>query len=440
MASCNSTDILATAYRNGYAKLSSRDLMVSAIASACSTCNAQPLIEAAIGLGYLKLSEFDAAMCIAESLCSSPGVTAAPAPTILKLAMQDHLAAMSRRDLDGVIAALLCKMTNPPCVTPSTPGTPAAFSTLNNILKISWSQPPNSGSLILNYTVSYGTTQGGPYASTVTVPAMTKQAILNGLTSGTTYYFVVKANSFSGCSSANSAEGSATTGGAPPSNGLLNSLTHYWTLDVLGAGTYADSLGTYAITASGGVVVNPALINAGFAGSGGNLLFTGSGVDATWQFGPGVSLTMQIWFSPAAFGTGFAGQNSGVAASSAWFLSTDAGGVVTLQVWCSDATTKSIVLGTLNLGVWNQVIAGYDSTNKLAFGSINNGARATVATTADLNQVNTTNVGFLRAAVGGNGNGSLDEIGWWKGRVLSTANVTTLYNGGAGLPFSSFQP
>lgn len=109
----------------------------------------------------------------------------------------------------------------PPCVTPTAPGQPSAFSALNNILKISWTQPANSGSLIQSYTLSYGTTQGGPYTASVTVQAGTKQAILNGLTAGTTYYFVVTANSFSGCSSANSAEGSAATTGTPALDPLV---------------------------------------------------------------------------------------------------------------------------------------------------------------------------------------------------------------------------
>lgn len=112
--------------------------------------------------------------------------------------------------------AQVTSRSTPPCVTPTAPGQPSAFSTLNNILKISWTQPANSGSLIQSYTVSYGTTQGGPYTSTKTVQAGTKQAILTGLSSGTTYYFVVTANSFAGCSSAASTEGNATTSGTPP--------------------------------------------------------------------------------------------------------------------------------------------------------------------------------------------------------------------------------
>ena len=442
MASCNSTDLLATAYRQGYAKLSDRDLRVAAIAALCSSCNAQPLIELAISDGYLKLSAHEVAMCIAKALCASPGATGAPAPTILALAMQNHLAAMSRRDLDAVVTAVLCARTNPPCITPTAPVLAGLTNspTDGTILQATWKQLGNAGSLITGYTVFWGTTSGVYTSNSGVLPPQPHQYTITGLTPGTNYFVAVVANTnIAGCQSVNSNERSNSTSGSPPSNTLLQSLTHYWKLDG-GVVPYPDSQGTYNITTSGGTAGNAALINEGFTGSAGNLLFTGSGVDATWQFGVGVSLTMQIWFKPAAFNSGFAGQYDGTQAGSAWFLSTDAGGVVTLQVFCSDATNKSVVIGTLNLNQWNQVIAGYDATNKIAFGSVNAGARATVATTADLNQNAATNVGFLRAAAGGNGNGELDEIGWWKGRVLSTANVTTLYNGGAGLPYGSFQP
>lgn len=102
----------------------------------------------------------------------------------------------------------------PPCVTPTTPNAPTVFQALDNILKISWTQPANTGSLIMSYTVSYGTTSGGPYTNTITVHV--KQAVLNGLSAGTTYYFIVTSNSFAGCSSAASAQGSGTTTGSPP--------------------------------------------------------------------------------------------------------------------------------------------------------------------------------------------------------------------------------
>lgn len=128
----------------------------------------------------------------------------------------------------------------PPCVTPTAPSQPSAFSTLDTILKISWTQPANSGSLIQSYTVSYGTTQGGPYTATKTVQAGTKQAILTGLSSGTTYYFVVVANSFTGCSSANSAEGSAATTGTPPVDPAVTS----WTQRVINNGGGAVSNNT----------------------------------------------------------------------------------------------------------------------------------------------------------------------------------------------------
>lgn len=242
---CNTSDILGTAYRTGYAKLSARDLKVAAIAAACSTCNAQPLIEGAIGNGYLKLTEYETAMCIANALCSSPGATGAPAPIALAAAMQNHLASMSRRDLDAVITAVLCKQTNPPCVTPSAPLNPTAKVTTATTILVTWNQLPNAGSLILGYTVKWGTVSG-VYPNTATVAAIPKSYTITGLTAGTQYFFVVVANSFSGCSSANSAESSATTTGAVACSAASQAFVAAWVATVVANGGAAPSAATQA--------------------------------------------------------------------------------------------------------------------------------------------------------------------------------------------------
>lgn len=143
------------------------------------------------------------------------------------------------------LAAQAAGRSTPPCVTPTAPSAPTVFQALNNILKISWTQPANPGSLIMSYTVSYGTTQGGPYANTVV--SHSKSASLTGLTSGTQYFFVVTANSFSGCSSAASTEGNGTTTGTPA---------------VCNAGlTFANAWAT-RVVANGGAAPSQATINA----------------------------------------------------------------------------------------------------------------------------------------------------------------------------------
>lgn len=96
--------------------------------------------------------------------------------------------------------------------TPS-PGPPQptglSVVTGNGFVKLFWSQSVGATS----YTVSRGTTSGGPYTAIGT--PTTVPYIDNGVTNGTTYYYVVSATDAAG-TSANSAEISATPIAPPP--------------------------------------------------------------------------------------------------------------------------------------------------------------------------------------------------------------------------------
>lgn len=439
---CNSSDILATAYRNGYAKLSERDLKVAAIAAACSSsCNAQVLIETAVSLGYLKLTEYEAAECIASALCSSPGASGAPAPTILQIATTNHLASMSRRDLDAVITAVLCKQTNPPCVTPTAPVSSAGAKSIGNTsFRIVWSQPANTGSLITSYTIKWGTVSG-VYPNTVTIPVIPRVYDLTGLTAGTQYFWVVVANAFAGCSSANSNEGSATTTGNAPGNHLLNGLVSYWQIDgALGIGHLGDDSedGNPAAVAGGvvGVTGGP-IAGTGFFGSGGVL--TINPAPANLKLGAGVSFTAQIWVLSGNFNVNFQslfGQYNAILNASAWVLIA-LNGKANMNGYHASVGTGFDV-GTLNNNQWNHVVVGFDSANQQMFGQVNGAARVTQAE-GDLQSVTTAILTASDANGGHPFTGGTAQAGFWN-RVLSTADVAALYNGGAGLPFSSFTP
>jgi hypothetical protein len=117
---------------------------------------------------------------------------------------------------------LLCQIQSVPCNPPLAPISvkltlsPGGDTTA---IQVDWSEPlgvpPVSPT---SYTVKYGTTNGGPYPSSQNAAGLT--AVITGLTPNTTYYFVVAANNNppTPCSSANSAQASATT---PQSGAIL---------------------------------------------------------------------------------------------------------------------------------------------------------------------------------------------------------------------------
>lgn len=114
---------------------------------------------------------------------------------------------------------LLCNVTSkatPPCVTPDAPiNSSGSKQITNTTIRVSWNQISNSGSLITSYTVKWGTASG-VYTNSATVAVVPKVYTITGLSSGTQYFWAVQANSFSGCSSVNSNEGTGTTTGAAP--------------------------------------------------------------------------------------------------------------------------------------------------------------------------------------------------------------------------------
>ncbi len=91
-----------------------------------------------------------------------------------------------------------------PCTPPAAPTGVNATAASASQINVGWTASAGATS----YTVSRSTTSGGPYSSVGTSP--TTSFANTGLTCNTTYYYVVSASNGT-CSSANSAQASATT-------------------------------------------------------------------------------------------------------------------------------------------------------------------------------------------------------------------------------------
>jgi len=377
-----------------------------------------------------------------------PGAPATPAA--IMAAAKCFLTCVPPELHEGFNASLITQVASrstPPCVTPTAPTQPVSFGTFATSIKISWTQPANSGSLITSYTVSYGTTQGGPYTSSFNRPASARNAIISGLTTGTTYYFVVVANSFTGCSSANSTEGSATTSGTPPSNKLLSGLVSYWKFDdnKLAGSSTVDSIGANNLLltlANSGI--SAGIINTALAIGIGNSK-AGIASNASFNLVAGKSITFSGW----VFSTGWPAY-----ICFAWSKYNEVGGaeyfmfynntVPSLQwgaIEADGATSVRLNVGNPTSNAWHHVVCGYDGVNNQLFCQFDGGARQTIAmpsvhtTATDFTCGEPSNMNTYNAIPGG----LIDELGLWS-RVLSTADVALIYNSGAGLPLSSFQP
>jgi hypothetical protein len=109
------------------------------------------------------------------------------------------------------------------------------------------------------------------------------------------------------------------------------------------------------------------------------------------------------------------------------------------QFWVSDngtIWTKATWPTSPSANTWYNVTGGWNGTN--VWISVNAATRVTAPFSGPLHQ---DAIGFQLGFEAGSGSafsGKLDEFGFWVGRDLTNCEVSQLYNGGAGLPFSSF--
>jgi Concanavalin A-like lectin/glucanases superfamily len=235
-------------------------------------------------------------------------------------------------------------------------------------------------------------------------------------------------------------------GGGPNSNlHLLSSLVAYWKLDSLSANVAADATGNgNSLTGNGlGNCSNPGIINNGWQASSstGNL----EGVAASTKLGSTDSLTLNIWIGNIV--AGFTGTNNFFAGRFENTGQTDyrLGWVIGqgFQVLVQDTngTAYGGGEGTLSIpqNTWWMLTVTYDhSTQTLKV--IKNAGQSSATFTSVLNIRNTiANFSISNFNSGGSQAAPcvIDEVGIWT-RVLSTSELTALYNAGSGLPYGSF--
>ena len=105
------------------------------------------------------------------------------------------------------------------------------------------------------------------------------------------------------------------------------------------------------------------------------------------------------------------------------------------------------VSGVITLGVWNHIVVTYSGNSAVSGIKVYvNAALSTVDTTNSVGSYVAMNAGAIdlyictQSANPGNVGmpGMMDEVGIWRSRELSAANVTALYNSGSGLSQTLF--
>lgn len=230
---------------------------------------------------------------------------------------------------------------------------------------------------------------------------------------------------------------------------LTDSLVAYYKLDETGTSNASDSSGSgLTLTNTGPWTYATGKINNGFDGGATNT--TKWGVNATsWSLGNG-SMSMSCWVNVTTAPT----SGNIVCMMSSFNGATDV--YYGLEYWntagltikgrrgkfgVGDESVDSVQ--TMTTGTWYHLVFTYDGANGNLYvnGSL---AAGPTAMSGDGSSSNTTGAYVGGSVQDGFGtahipfSGLIDEVGVWT-RAITSTEVTTLYNGGAGLqyPFST---
>lgn len=324
------------------------------------------------------------------------------------------------------------------CTGPSIVDNLAAGTVTTTTIPLTWT--PSIGTpAAASYLIQWGTT-AGVYTDSGT--SAVTSFTLTGLTVDTTYFILVTPIGADGCPGTPSPLTQATSNG---SNGLLSGLVSYWKFDNVSAISTPDSVGANTLTLSssnsgvaGGIINGDLDVGAGAS-------FASHVDNADFSPGANTSFAISIWIRSSNW-TGGGGADTLLLAKAnnvnfgPYQIYIDAANNLICGMFDSGISLFSITLsGAPTNNVWHHVVINFDSPAK-EFKGYYDGALISTKVT------NTTSmfVGVFDFQIGaGAGHAALpnlmDETGMWH-RSLTLTDVTNLYNGGLGLPFSSFGP
>ena len=392
------------------------------------------------------------------------GITAPVASANVGVAIRGQSAAGYRtgngtyfvfRDGNSAISAYKITATNPPTIVPawsvsqSGEGSPWVTTIDGTNNAIVWAVGAGNGDQRLH--AYNGDTGAMVYAGGGTNELMANTSKWNtGIVARGRIYFAAsnKVYAFKRPGGTPTPTPKATTTATPtaaPGNGLLTNLYAYYKMDeasgsALDATANALNLVQYGGSGVVGSDVNGKINGCRSWNGSSNVSFADTN---SAHFSPGSShLSFSLWFNLANLSQ--TGNDTGLISKAT------AGAAYEYITWyrpgdhkvymggSSNGTTLVSVAwpGTVSATTWTFLAGGWDGSNLWI--SVNGGARQTTAFSGPLAHTSQSiNIG-LESGSGGYLNGKIDEVALWIGRDLSDAEISQLYNGGAGLPFSSF--
>lgn len=215
---------------------------------------------------------------------------------------------------------------------------------------------------------------------------------------------------------------------------LTDNLISAWELDEA-SGTRADSHGSNDLTDDSTVGSNTGLVYSNAADMVAASNDTLSHVsNASLQTGDiDFSIECWIYINTTSGGYILAKEAGGNLEYALWLFF----GTIEFSVWDSGSTETKVTVSGLSAATWYNVVCYHDATNNVLGIIVNDGTPSTTAYSAGLV------AGTASFLIGNNGfssgyyDGRIGPVRFWK-KVLSSTEITQLYNSGSGLAYSAF--
>lgn len=221
---------------------------------------------------------------------------------------------------------------------------------------------------------------------------------------------------------------------------LLTNLISHWKLDEA-SGSALDAYGSNDLTDIGSVGSVAGKINNARDFSGTKYFTRGDNADLS--IAGSVDFTFACWVkiddksSTRAILSKFSNAGNQRAYAIDYLASSDRFRFYVSSTGADSVIVTADTLGSPSTGTWYFIIAWHDATADTINIQVNNGTADSAAHSAGV--YDNTAAFLLGARDGGSYlDGALDEISFWKGRILTAGEKTALWNGGAGVDFTNF--
>lgn len=222
--------------------------------------------------------------------------------------------------------------------------------------------------------------------------------------------------------------------------GLQTSLGGFWSMET--TGWTDDTANGNTLTPTASPTTTSGIVGNGLGVLNGSSQFLSRASAASIE-NAGGSFSVQAWVKGTVAGNGiFVNKSNGAFANRDWLLGSifTSGNFYSFSVLNTGSSSFDAISTAPLDSSWHHLVGTYNSSTKaivIYVDGVASGSGATLTGTANSSASAPIFVGVSESGAAPFFNGTIDQVGFWKGRVLSAGDVTLLYNSGTGLSYAA---